>query len=58
MNVDVKLFDHLVRVYLCVLSVKASLNRDLKIVSLDEDDKCVFTNLDCDYWDELVIKKE
>ena len=58
MIVDVKLLDHIVRIYLYVLSVKASLNRDLKIVSLDEDDKFVFTNLDCDYWDELTIKKE
>lgn len=58
MIVDVKLLDHLVRVYDNVLAVKASLNRDLKIVSLDEDDKVIFTNLHCFYWDELIIKKE
>jgi len=58
MIVDVKLMDRLVRIYDKVLSVKASEIRDLKIVSLDEDDKFVFNDLLCDYWDELTIKKE
>lgn len=58
MIVDVRLMERIVRIYVKVLSVKASEIRDLKIVSLDEDDKFVFDDLLCDYWDELIIKKE
>lgn len=58
MNLDVKLLGCMVRIYLDVISVKASLSRDLKVASLNEDDRVVFNSLDCDYWDELIIKKE
>lgn len=57
MIVDVKLFERVVRIFLNVLKVDATATRNLKIVRLDENDKFVFEDLDCDYWEELIIKK-
>ena len=57
MIVDVRLFEKVVRIYDKVLQINATATRDLKIVRLDENDKFLFIDLDCDYWEELIIKK-
>ena len=58
MVIDVKLLGCMVRIYLDAISVRASINRDLKVASLNEDDRVIFNNVDCDCWDELIIKKD